>query len=226
MLILSRSFFLSQPTVVQWMRQAFPNIIQADGYGLTETLGGIMWDFRATDRATVRLRDVSELGYFVTDLPHPRGEVLVQSRSMSRGYYRNPDATRQAFLEDGWFATGDVAEIQDVSLYIINISNIWNIRNIRNIRNTINIRNIRSIRNISNSCSSQESPFQTMVLFMCLYAFVVCLFISCVFLFFEKTGQHSAIGNVVKTRNVCCSQLCRDLYSLLPSSMLTTSPSS
>jgi len=40
------------------------------------------------------------------------GEVLVSGPVVFKGYYKNPDADRLAFTEDGWFRTGDMG-IQD-----------------------------------------------------------------------------------------------------------------
>lgn len=36
-----------------------------------------------------------------------RGEVVVRGASIFAGYHRNPEATRAAFVEGGWFRTGD-----------------------------------------------------------------------------------------------------------------------
>ena len=35
------------------------------------------------------------------------GEVLIRSTAVFKGYYKQPDATREAISEDGWFCTGD-----------------------------------------------------------------------------------------------------------------------
>jgi fatty acid CoA ligase FadD9 len=49
---------------------------------------------------------VPELGYFTSDKPCPRGEILVKTKTVALGYYREPELTKAAFLEGGWFATG------------------------------------------------------------------------------------------------------------------------
>jgi 4-coumarate--CoA ligase len=46
------------------------------------------------------------------------GEVLVKGPVVTRGYYKNPKATVEAFV-DGWFKTGDIAEIRDGKIYIV-----------------------------------------------------------------------------------------------------------
>ena len=41
------------------------------------------------------------------------GEIQVRSPSVFRGYWRRPDATQEAFSDDGWFCSGDVASLED-----------------------------------------------------------------------------------------------------------------
>ena len=38
-----------------------------------------------------KLVDVPELGYFTTDKPFPRGELLLKTKSMISGYYKHQD---------------------------------------------------------------------------------------------------------------------------------------
>ncbi|KAL1124303.1 hypothetical protein AAG570_002071 [Ranatra chinensis] len=96
------------------------------GYGLTETCScATVMDHhdRTTGRAggpttlcDIRLVDWEEGNYRVSDKPYPRGEILIGGKNISRGYYKNPDKTREDFFEeDGrrWFKTGDIGECQE-----------------------------------------------------------------------------------------------------------------
>ena len=65
---------------------------------------------------SVSIRILDEDGNDVK--PGERGEVLVKSPIVSRGYYKNPQATKEAF-EDGWFRTGDIGEYKGEKLYIV-----------------------------------------------------------------------------------------------------------
>jgi fatty acid CoA ligase FadD9 len=80
-----------------------------DGYGATEC-GLLFVDGRALRPQVIdyKLIDVPELGYFHTDLPHPRGELLVKTQAMFPGYYKRPDVTAEVFDPDGYYRTGDI----------------------------------------------------------------------------------------------------------------------
>ncbi|MEU2792825.1 carboxylic acid reductase [Streptomyces sp. NPDC007100] len=80
-----------------------------DGYGSTEA-GIVSLDGRVVRPPVTdhQLVDVPELGYFRTDAPHPRGELLIKSDRLVPGYFRRPDATAQVFDEDGYYHTGDI----------------------------------------------------------------------------------------------------------------------
>ncbi|MCV7199217.1 carboxylic acid reductase [Mycobacterium angelicum] len=98
-----------------------------DGYGLTE-VGAVTKDGVVSRPPVVdyKLVDVPELGYFHTDKPHPRGELLVKSLTSMAGYYKRPDVTAQAFDADGYYRTGDVmAEIgPDRLVYVDRRNNV------------------------------------------------------------------------------------------------------
>jgi fatty acid CoA ligase FadD9 len=72
------------------------------------------------------LADVPELGYFNTDQPYPRGELLVKSDRFMAGYYKRPDLTAERDDEDGYYRTGDVmAELgPDQLMYLDRRNNV------------------------------------------------------------------------------------------------------
>jgi fatty acid CoA ligase FadD9 len=80
-----------------------------DVFGSTEA-GGFMHDKRLLRPPVLgyRLLDVPELGYFSTDSPHPRGELLLKADTLIPGYFRRPDITAEVFDEDGYYHTGDI----------------------------------------------------------------------------------------------------------------------
>lgn len=81
-------------------------------YGTTE-IGGVLSDgtFLSPPVLDYRLEDVPELGYYSTDRPHARGELLVRSTSTIPGYYRRPELNQQIFTHDGYYRTGDIASV-------------------------------------------------------------------------------------------------------------------
>ncbi|MFE3317008.1 carboxylic acid reductase [Nocardia sp. NPDC059195] len=80
-----------------------------DGYGATEALD-ILLDHRIQRPPVTgyKLLDVPELGYFTTDQPHPRGELLVRTSTAIPGYYRQPELSAAIFDAEGYYRTGDV----------------------------------------------------------------------------------------------------------------------
>lgn len=80
-----------------------------DAYGSTEA-GGVFVDGHVQRPPVIdyKLVDVPELGYFSTDSPHPRGELLLKTRTIVPGYFQRPDVTAEMFDEDGYYRTGDV----------------------------------------------------------------------------------------------------------------------
>lgn len=93
-------------------------IIQA--YGLTETSGAAT----ATPIDDNRVGSVGKpvLGAEVKIAASgygSEGEVLIRGPMIFGGYYRNPEATREAFDDEGWFQSGDLGKFdKDGHLYI------------------------------------------------------------------------------------------------------------
>lgn len=81
-----------------------------DGYGSTEAGGGVVIDtiVRRPPVLEYKLVDVPELGYFGTDQPHARGELLLKTSTMIPGYYKRPDINAEIFDADGFYRTGDI----------------------------------------------------------------------------------------------------------------------
>ncbi|MDJ1644680.1 class I adenylate-forming enzyme family protein [Streptomyces pakalii] len=88
-----------------------------NGYGLTETGGGVLAnagaDYRAHPGAVGRPTPVTEVRIAAATgeaLPEGQvGELWLRGQSLFRGYWRDAAATEEAFGDGGWFRTGDVA---------------------------------------------------------------------------------------------------------------------
>ncbi|MBB5162759.1 carboxylic acid reductase [Mycobacterium sp. AZCC_0083] len=96
------------PELRAWV-EAFLDMHLGEGYGSTEA-GAVFVDgqIRRPPVIDYKLVDVPELGYFGTDVPHPRGELLVKSDQLFPGYYKRPEVTAEVFDADGYYRTGDV----------------------------------------------------------------------------------------------------------------------
>ncbi|WP_313967670.1 AMP-binding protein [uncultured Rothia sp.] len=83
-----------------------------EGYGLTETCAPI---------AAGRINPY-QIGRIGPLLPGAEGtiaedgELLVRGVGVMKGYYKNPEEDTQAFTEDGWLRTGDLAEFDEAGL--------------------------------------------------------------------------------------------------------------
>src|SRR5277367_6936482 len=98
-----------------------------DGYGSTEA-GMVLFDGEVQRPPVIdyKLVDVPDLGYFATDRPYPRGELLLKTQNMFPGYYKRPEVTADVFDEDGYYRTGDVfAEVgPDRLVYVDRRNNV------------------------------------------------------------------------------------------------------
>ncbi len=107
------------PDVELFLREGrFPYAI---GYGLTETspliagTGPSKTRFRSTGPALpgTQIRIVDR------NSATGEGEIQVKGPTVMKGYYRDPERTREVFTEDGWLKTGDLGMVEPDSYVFI-----------------------------------------------------------------------------------------------------------
>lgn len=85
------------------------------GYGLTETSPVISVQDPEHMRAGSSGKVITDVEIKIAD----DNEILVRGPNVMKGYYKEPEQTREVFTGDGWFKTGDVGKIdEDGYLYI------------------------------------------------------------------------------------------------------------
>lgn len=85
------------------------------GYGLTETSPVIS----SSNPFEVKLGTVGKPIRNMQVRIAGDGEIEVFGPAVMLGYYNKPEATRDAFTEDGWFRTGDIGKIDEDGFLII-----------------------------------------------------------------------------------------------------------
>ncbi|HEY4911664.1 MAG TPA: long-chain fatty acid--CoA ligase [Methylomirabilota bacterium] len=84
-------------------------ILILEGYGLTETCPVL----------TNNREDAYKFGSVGKPMPGVEvklaadGEILGRGGNIAKGYFKKADATREVFLADGWFATGDIGRFDE-----------------------------------------------------------------------------------------------------------------
>ena len=91
------------------------------GYGMTECgplISYVYWsEYRK--RSSGQVVDRMQAKIDSEDEQNIVGEILVKGTNLMLGYYKNEEATKETFTEDGWFKTGDLGTIDsDNYIYI------------------------------------------------------------------------------------------------------------
>lgn len=83
------------------------------GYGMTECgplISYAPWkEFIPTSAG--KILDIMEIRIDSEDPYTKTGEIQVRGENVMKGYYKNEEATREVFTEDGWLKTGDLGTI-------------------------------------------------------------------------------------------------------------------
>ncbi|HMM67034.1 MAG TPA: AMP-binding protein [Dokdonella sp.] len=115
---------LRKATAERW--KAVTGCPVVEGYGLSETSAAITYNRPDGDNPVgsigktlgeveISLRD--EQGHVVP--VGEAGELCARGPQMATGYWNQPEETRNAFFEGGWFRTGDIARVDENGYYFI-----------------------------------------------------------------------------------------------------------
>ena len=107
--------------VIRAFEEKFPGVVILEGYGLSETASTTTFNVSAEQRKVlsigkpiwgVEVRVVDEDDKPLPPGPDNVGEIVIRGHNVMKSYYKNPDATAEAF-RGGWFHTGDLAYVDD-----------------------------------------------------------------------------------------------------------------
>ncbi len=114
--------------VIRAFEEKFPSCVVLEGYGLSESTSTTTFNIDAERRKVLSIGkpiwgvSVQVVGEDDKPLPPGKdnvGEIVIRGHNIMKGYYKNPEATAEAF-KGGWFHTGDLAyQDEDGYLFIV-----------------------------------------------------------------------------------------------------------
>ena len=105
---------MPEPLLEAW---AARGVAVIQGYGLTEAAPNVLC--LPPEDAVRKIGYAGKPYPFVDVRLSDQGELQVRGPMVFPGYWRNPQATAEAFTDDGWLRTGDIAERDEEGFYRI-----------------------------------------------------------------------------------------------------------
>ena len=115
------------PALIKRWKKVFPNHAYDTNYGLSESTGPGAVHLGVENIDHVGAIGVAGYGW-QTKILRPDGsevaagevgELALKGPGVMKCYYKNPEATREILSEDGWLRTGDMAEVRDGFIYLV-----------------------------------------------------------------------------------------------------------
>ncbi|KAI9257706.1 hypothetical protein BY458DRAFT_479558 [Sporodiniella umbellata] len=104
------------------MTECIAFVFNTPEFSLSESSGPLGYDIQA--------RIVDENGNDL--LPGEVGELRIKGPTVTKGYYRNPEATRELFDEQGYMKTGDICKI-DENMLVYHIARLKELIRYKNV---------------------------------------------------------------------------------------------
>ena len=113
---------------IRAFEEKFPGCVILEGYGLSESASTTTFNISAEQRKVlsigkpiwgVEVRVVDEDEKPLPPGEENVGELVIRGHNIMKGYYKNPEATAEAF-KGGWFHTGDLGyRDEDGFLFVV-----------------------------------------------------------------------------------------------------------
>ncbi|MBX9767106.1 MAG: long-chain fatty acid--CoA ligase, partial [Bdellovibrionales bacterium] len=83
------------------------DLMLLEGYGLTETTAAVAVNLPSSLKFGTVGKPLADVKIKIA----ADGEILVKSKKVMKGYYKNETATQEVLTDDGYFCTGDIGEL-------------------------------------------------------------------------------------------------------------------
>ena len=115
------------PALIKRWKTIFPKHDYDTNYGLSESTGPGAVHLGIENIDHVGAIGVAGYGWQTKIInpdgtevkPGEVGELALKGPGVLREYYKNPEATKEILSEDGWLRTGDMAELRDGFIYLV-----------------------------------------------------------------------------------------------------------